>query len=93
MLFSSATSTRCRMAVWEGREHHGEILREATKLVEAGKIMPELDHRHFNLVTVCDTYRAISRPVPLRERSWWMSICSFSPANETLGTNRKRGLA
>jgi NADPH:quinone reductase len=47
------------MAVWEGREHHGEILREATKLVEAGKIMPELDHRHFNLVTVCDTYRAI----------------------------------
>ena len=34
-------------------------LREATRLVETGKIMPQLDHRHFTLETVCDGYRAI----------------------------------
>ena len=37
----------------------GEILRGATRLVEAGKIMPQFDHRHFTLETVCDAYRAI----------------------------------
>ena len=36
----------------EGRAHHGEILREATKLVEAGKIVPRLDPRHFSLETI-----------------------------------------
>jgi ribosomal protein S28E/S33 len=40
MLFYSATAIRRRMVVWEGREHHGEILREATGPVEAGEIMP-----------------------------------------------------
>lgn len=36
----------------EGRAHHGEILREATKLVEAVKIVPRLDPRHFSLETI-----------------------------------------
>src|SRR5262245_2044983 len=31
----------------EGRAHHGEILREATRLIEAGKIRPRLDPRCF----------------------------------------------
>ena len=31
----------------EGRAHHGEILREAAKLCEAGKIVPKLDPRRF----------------------------------------------
>jgi NADPH2:quinone reductase len=43
----------------EGREHHGEILREATKLVEAGKIVPRLDSRHFGLETVDQAHAAI----------------------------------
>ncbi len=47
------------MLTGEGREHHGEILREATRLVEVGKIMPRLDHRHFTLETLCDAYRSI----------------------------------
>jgi len=47
------------MALWDRREDHGEILREATRLVEAGKIIPPLDHRHFTLATVRDAYRAI----------------------------------
>ena len=33
----------------EGRARHGEILREATKLIEAGKLVPRLDPRVFNL--------------------------------------------
>jgi NADPH:quinone reductase len=44
----------------EGRAHHGEILREATKLVEAGKIFPGLDPRHFTLRTTEAAYAAQS---------------------------------
>ncbi|WP_130904056.1 zinc-dependent alcohol dehydrogenase family protein [Pseudomonas sp. Sample_22] len=33
----------------EGREHHGEILRQAAGLIEAGKLKPILDPRRFNL--------------------------------------------
>ena len=42
-----------------GREHHGEILREATRLVEAGKVVPALDPRRFTLETILDAYEAI----------------------------------
>ena len=55
----SGVFTLLPMLTGEGREHHGEILREATKLVEAGKLMPQLDGRHFTLETVCDAYRAL----------------------------------
>ena len=34
-----------------GREHHGEIMREATRLAEAGKLMPLVDERTFTLAT------------------------------------------
>ena len=43
----------------EGREHHGDILREATRLVEAGKIMPKLDPRTFGLANVREAYGLI----------------------------------
>lgn len=43
-----------------GRAHHGEILREATKLVEAGKIFPRLDPRHFTLSATDAAYAAQS---------------------------------
>jgi NADPH2:quinone reductase len=42
-----------------GRGHHGEILREAARLVEAGSIAPHLDARHFALNAVDEAYRAI----------------------------------
>jgi NADPH:quinone reductase len=42
-----------------GRAHHGEILREAARLVEAGRIAPRLDARHFALNAVDEAYRAI----------------------------------
>ena len=43
----------------EGRAHHGEILRKATRLVEAGKIVPRLDPRHFNLEMIEQAHAAI----------------------------------
>jgi NADPH:quinone reductase len=43
----------------EGRAHHGEILREATRLVEAGKIVPRIDPRHFSLDTIGQAHAAI----------------------------------
>lgn len=43
----------------EGRAHHGEIMAEATRLVEAGKLMPQLDARHFTLGNVGDAYALI----------------------------------
>ena len=55
----SGVFTLLPMLTGEGREHHGEILREATRLVEAGKLVPRLDPRHFTLETVCDAYRAL----------------------------------
>jgi NADPH2:quinone reductase len=36
----------------EGRDHHGEIMREATKLVEAGKLVPRLDPHRFTLADI-----------------------------------------
>jgi len=43
----------------EGRSHHGNILREATKLIEAGKIVPRLDPRHFSLETIEEAHAAV----------------------------------
>lgn len=43
----------------EGRTHHGEIMVEATRLVETGKLMPQLDGRHFVLESVDDAYALI----------------------------------
>lgn len=40
----------------QGREHHGEIMREATRLVEAGKLRPHLDSHRFSLTTVEEAY-------------------------------------
>jgi NADPH2:quinone reductase len=55
----SGVFTLLPMLTGEGRAHHGEIMREATRLVEAGKIVPRVDPRHFSLSSVGDAYRAI----------------------------------
>lgn len=44
----------------EGRAHHGRILDEATRLAEAGKLVPSLDPRRFTLETVGEAHRAIT---------------------------------
>ena len=55
----SGVFTLLPLLTGEGRAHHGEILREATKLIEAGKIAPRLDPRHFTLETILDAYQAL----------------------------------
>src|SRR6202035_4694570 len=55
----SGVITLLPMLTGEGRAHHGEIMREATRLCEAGKIAPKIDLRRFTLETVGDAYRAI----------------------------------
>jgi NADPH2:quinone reductase len=44
----------------EGREHHGEIMREATRLAEAGQLKPRLDARQFNLESVTRAHEALA---------------------------------
>ncbi|NID14637.1 zinc-dependent alcohol dehydrogenase family protein [Luteibacter yeojuensis] len=45
----------------EGRAHHGEILREATRLAETGKLKPLLDPRSFTLETVGHAHALIEQ--------------------------------
>ena len=43
----------------EGRGHHGDILKEATRLAEAGQLRPRLDPRRFTLANVGDAHAAL----------------------------------
>ncbi len=55
----SGVFTLLPLLTGEGRAHHGEILRAASRLAETGKLVPTLDPRRFSLPGVCDAYRAI----------------------------------
>ncbi|MBS1167140.1 MAG: NADPH:quinone reductase and related Zn-dependent oxidoreductase [Proteobacteria bacterium] len=55
----SGVFTLIPLLTGEDRGHHGDIMREATRLVEAGKLMPRLHPRRFNLETVGDAYDLI----------------------------------
>jgi len=55
----SGVFTLLPLLTGEGREHHGEILREATKLAEAGKLAPKLDPRTFELSTAVAAHELI----------------------------------
>ncbi|HEY6893099.1 MAG TPA: zinc-binding dehydrogenase [Rhodanobacteraceae bacterium] len=46
------------MLTGEGRAHHGEILREATRLVERGELVSPVDPRRFFLESAPDAHRA-----------------------------------
>lgn len=56
----SGVFTLLPLLTGEGRAHHGEILRQAAQLAEAGELLPVLDPRHFTLHTVDDAYRAVT---------------------------------
>jgi NADPH2:quinone reductase len=43
----------------EGRAHHGDIMREATRLVEAGEVTPKLDGRRFTFANANVTHDLI----------------------------------
>lgn len=57
----SGVFTLLPLLTGEGRAHHGEILREATTLIEAGKLVPRVDPRHFTLAAVDEAHRALAR--------------------------------
>jgi NADPH2:quinone reductase len=56
----SGVFTLLPLLTGEGRAHHGEILNHATRLAEAGELLPKLDPRRFTLDTVEDAHRAIT---------------------------------
>ncbi|MDM9626494.1 zinc-dependent alcohol dehydrogenase family protein [Rhizobium sp. S152] len=43
----------------EGRDHHGEILREVARLAETGKLVPRLDARRFTLADAAEAHALI----------------------------------
>jgi NADPH:quinone reductase-like Zn-dependent oxidoreductase len=47
------------MLTGKGRAHHGEILREATKLAEAGKLTPLLNQKRFTFDDVQEAHAAV----------------------------------
>ncbi|MEU8836770.1 zinc-dependent alcohol dehydrogenase family protein [Streptomyces sp900116325] len=55
----SGVFTLLPMLTGRGREHHGEILREAAALVDAGALTPMVDPRHFTLHTAAEAHKAV----------------------------------
>lgn len=43
-----------------GRAHHGDILKQATTLIEAGKIVPTVDEQHYSLSSASDAYKTMA---------------------------------
>lgn len=55
----SGVFTLLPLLTGEGRAHHGEIMREMTKVVEAGQLTPRLDDRRFGLANAAETHELI----------------------------------
>jgi len=55
----SGVFTLTPLLTGEGRRHHGEILEEAARLVEGGRLRPILDARRFTLETVNGAYQIL----------------------------------
>lgn len=58
----SGVFTLLPLLTGEGRDAHGEILRQATALVEAGRLAPRLDPRRFALDAVDAAFAALAGP-------------------------------
>jgi NADPH:quinone reductase-like Zn-dependent oxidoreductase len=56
----SGVFTLLPMLTGQGRAHHGEILREATRMIEAGVIATRIDPRSFTLDHVLEAYDALT---------------------------------
>ncbi|MGW3356232.1 zinc-dependent alcohol dehydrogenase family protein [Streptomyces bungoensis] len=55
----SGVFTLLPLLTGRGREHHGEIMREAAALADAGALRPLLDPRHFTLADVAEAHAAV----------------------------------
>ena len=56
----SGVFTLLPLLTGEGRAQHGAILREATRLANAGQLRVTLDPRRFDLDTLADAYAAVA---------------------------------
>jgi len=56
----SGVFTLSALLTGKHREHHGDMLRIATRLVEEGKLVPRVDPRRFDLTTAEQGYQAIT---------------------------------
>ncbi|MGI4745650.1 MAG: zinc-dependent alcohol dehydrogenase family protein [Janthinobacterium lividum] len=56
----SGVFTLLPLLTGDGRVHHGEILREAARLAEAGRLTPKVDPGRFTLATVDEAYAALA---------------------------------
>ncbi|NVZ51147.1 zinc-dependent alcohol dehydrogenase family protein [Pseudomonas sp. B6002] len=52
----SGVFTLLPLLTGKGREHHGQILAEAARLIDAGKLKPIMDSHHFDLLTANAAY-------------------------------------
>jgi len=57
----SGVFTLLPLITGEGREHHGEILEEARKLAEAGRLIPRLNPITFDLANVEEAHRLVAQ--------------------------------
>lgn len=57
----SGVFTLLPLLTGEGKAHHGDILREATRLADAGMITPRLDPTEFTLGEVDEAYALIDQ--------------------------------
>ncbi|MFJ5216917.1 zinc-dependent alcohol dehydrogenase family protein [Streptomyces sp. NPDC088354] len=55
----SGVFTLLPLLTGRGREHHGEVLREAAALVAAGALRPRVDPRRFTLATAAEAHAAV----------------------------------
>jgi NADPH2:quinone reductase len=55
----SGVFTLLPLLTGESRAHHGDILAQATRLVEAGELVPLIDPRRFSLASVESAYKAL----------------------------------
>jgi NADPH2:quinone reductase len=57
----SGVFTLLPLLTGEGRAHHGDLMREATRLVEADLIVPHLDTEHFDFSAIEAAYQRIGQ--------------------------------
>jgi NADPH:quinone reductase len=55
----SGVFTLLPLLTGKGRAHHGEMMREATKLAEAGELVPLVDERRFTLETAMEAHALV----------------------------------
>jgi NADPH:quinone reductase len=56
----SGVFTLLPLLTGEGRERHGKIMHQAAKLADAGKLIPRLDPRRFDLTTAGEAHAIIN---------------------------------